>query len=233
MSNNIYIVYETTNLINGKYYIGVHRINGRGYLGSGKLLKFAVDKYGSDNFIRETLRSFECEQDAYEFEKLIVDDNMVLNKNCYNIVEGGGCPPTGSGINNNFYGMAHSEETKKEIGDSRSGKHSGKEHWNYGNSVLKGNNELCYEMYKDGKSLKQIAEYFNVGYVTVYRFLLKNKECKLLMQHNNTINKRVLNDSQIEEAIKMKENGFSLRKIGRYFDISHHTVSKYINLGGN
>ena len=68
MSNSIYtkkyIVYETTNLINGKYYIGVHRKNGKNYLGSGKILIYAIKKYGRDNFMREILRKFDNKKDA-------------------------------------------------------------------------------------------------------------------------------------------------------------------------
>jgi len=228
MANDIYIVYETTNLINGKYYIGVHKINRKNYLGTGKILKLAIEKYGRDNFIHDVLKSFDNEQNAYDYEKFIVDENLVQNENCYNIVEGGGNPPTGSGINNNFYGNNHNKGTKLKISENRKGKCCDEEHWNYGNSVLDGNEQQCYELYKSGKSLKQIAEYFDVGYVTVYNCLLKDKQCKLLLRRNNTDNKRVLNDSQIEEVIKMKKDGFSLRKIGRYFNVSHHTVSNYI-----
>lgn len=48
-------VYKTTNLINGRYYIGMHRASIPGeqdkfYLGSGVLLKQAIALYGRDNF---------------------------------------------------------------------------------------------------------------------------------------------------------------------------------------
>ena len=49
------IVYKTTNLINGKVYIGKDRKNNPSYLGSGILLQKAIRKYGSDNFKKETL----------------------------------------------------------------------------------------------------------------------------------------------------------------------------------
>jgi len=55
-------VYLTTNLVNGKRYVGICSFekdarNGR-YLGSGKLLKLAIKKYGRPNFKREVLE--EC-----------------------------------------------------------------------------------------------------------------------------------------------------------------------------
>lgn len=49
------IVYITTNLKNGKKYIGSHINNNPNYLGSGVYLKKAIKKYGKENFIRETL----------------------------------------------------------------------------------------------------------------------------------------------------------------------------------
>lgn len=48
-------IYKTTNLINGKIYIGQHRKNKQDYLGSGVLLQKAIKKYGKENFVREIL----------------------------------------------------------------------------------------------------------------------------------------------------------------------------------
>lgn len=52
------VVYLTTNMINGKQYIGLDKKNNPSYLGSGLMLKRAIKKYGRANFVKEILQ--EC-----------------------------------------------------------------------------------------------------------------------------------------------------------------------------
>lgn len=87
----MYIVYKTTNLISGKIYIGVHNTKGvnDSYLGSGILIKKAVKKYGRENFVRETLFSFENELDAYKKEEELVDVAFISRSDTYNSCIGG------------------------------------------------------------------------------------------------------------------------------------------------
>jgi len=49
------IVYITTNLVNGKKYIGSHNGNNKYYKGSGTYLAKAIKKYGGENFKRQIL----------------------------------------------------------------------------------------------------------------------------------------------------------------------------------
>jgi len=51
------IIYETTNLVNGKKYIGKDRNNSPYYLGGGVLLKEDIQKYGKNNFIKKTIET--------------------------------------------------------------------------------------------------------------------------------------------------------------------------------
>jgi hypothetical protein len=86
----IYYVYRTTNLINNKYYIGKHaskKFNPR-YFGSGKALKLAVQKYGKENFKVKIIKTFDTEDEAFTYERLIVE-NLLDDPNCYNLVDGG------------------------------------------------------------------------------------------------------------------------------------------------
>ena len=86
-----YIVYKTTNNINGKYYIGCHKTNdiNDGYLGSGKSISRAILKYGKNNFSREILYECLSEDEMYEKEKQIVDEFVVQDENSYNLKIGG------------------------------------------------------------------------------------------------------------------------------------------------
>jgi len=49
-----------TNKVNGKRYIGCHKTDDvdDGYMGSGKLIRRAIKKYGSENFAKEVLATF-------------------------------------------------------------------------------------------------------------------------------------------------------------------------------
>jgi hypothetical protein len=49
------VIYKTTNLINGKIYIGQDSNDNKNYLGSGLKLKRAIKKYSKENFIKEVI----------------------------------------------------------------------------------------------------------------------------------------------------------------------------------
>lgn len=87
----MYIVYKTTNIINNMIYIGVHKTNNidDGYLGSGKIFKSALKKYGKESFKKEVLFIFDNIEDAYSKEKELVNEDFIKSKNTYNLVCGG------------------------------------------------------------------------------------------------------------------------------------------------
>ena len=82
-----YTIYKITNTVNGKYYIGKHQTKdlNDGYMGSGKLLKRAISKYGCDNFTKEILHVFQTEQEMNDKEKELV----TLHEMSYNLCPGG------------------------------------------------------------------------------------------------------------------------------------------------
>lgn len=92
MSNETHnIVYKITNLSNNKIYIGVHKTNNvdDGYVGSGKVILKAIEKYGIENFNKEILYDFNTYQEALDKEKEIVDDEFLQRKDTYNLRRGG------------------------------------------------------------------------------------------------------------------------------------------------
>lgn len=88
---DIFIVYETTNLINGKKYRGIHKTYNLndGYLGSGFALELSVKKYGKENFTREILEFCNSYEELIEKEKIYVDEKWVNDTNTYNLKIGG------------------------------------------------------------------------------------------------------------------------------------------------
>lgn len=99
-----YIVYQTTNKENGKLYIGVHKTENPdifdGYIGNGiyvgyslenpkTVYQYALKKYGYNSFIRTTLKVFNTEEEAYDYEAQIVTLDFIKQDNNYNIKTGG------------------------------------------------------------------------------------------------------------------------------------------------
>jgi len=82
-----YTIYKITNKLNNKFYIGMHKTIDLqdGYMGSGKLIRAAIQKYGIENFTKEILYIFDNEEDMKNKEKELV----VLSEQSYNLCEGG------------------------------------------------------------------------------------------------------------------------------------------------
>ena len=114
------IIYKTTNLINGKIYIGQDFKNNPKYLGSGKLLNLAIKKYGKDNFSKETICSCTNEKELDEKEIFYIKLFNSTNRNFgYNICEGGRSFRIMIGENNSNFGKKMSEETKEKLRQKR------------------------------------------------------------------------------------------------------------------
>jgi group I intron endonuclease len=124
----LYIVYQTTNSINGKIYVGCHRTSNLedGYLGSGTLLANAVKKYGKENFTREILSFHDTAADMYKEEKTIVNEKFIEQSSNYNIRVGGwggkASREVYDKISATLKGVTKSEETRKRMSNAQSGK---------------------------------------------------------------------------------------------------------------
>lgn len=84
-------LYKIVNLLNGNFYIGVHRTDNLNdsYMGSGVILKRAIKKHGIENFKKEILEFFDNYEDLLKREKEIINEEMLNDKKCYNAREGG------------------------------------------------------------------------------------------------------------------------------------------------
>jgi len=83
--------YKITNNLNGHYYYGIHSTSNLedGYMGSGYRLKRAYKKYGVENFTKKILKYFDSRKEASDYEAEVVNELLVEDKNCYNLINGG------------------------------------------------------------------------------------------------------------------------------------------------
>jgi len=118
------VIYITTNLINGKQYIGRDSHNNPNYYGSGPAIKNAIKKYGKENFKKEIIE--ECSS----FENLVEREEYWLNyydagdnPSFYNL-QNSGKGVILKGEKNPMYGKRHSEQWKKKVSDKLKGRPS-------------------------------------------------------------------------------------------------------------
>ena len=108
-----HFIYKTTNVINEKFYIGMHSTNdlNDGYLGSGKYLWNSIKKYGKDNFKIEILEFLSDTEKLKVRERELVNEDMLKDDLCMNLTMGG--------VGGTFKGRKHSEETKLKMRETK------------------------------------------------------------------------------------------------------------------
>ena len=131
-----HIIYKITNILNGKFYYGVHSTENidDGYMGSGKILKIAISKYGIENFKKEIICFFDERNEALLYEKSIVTEELLKNPLCYNAVLGGGSPPTRTGKISPSTLLTGDQRTEKQkkAAEKHSQRMKNKSPWNKG-----------------------------------------------------------------------------------------------------
>ena len=105
------VIYKTTNLVNGKQYIGKDKHNNPNYIGSGTYLKKAIKKYGKENFKKEILEVCSSSKELMEREEYWL-----------NYYDAGGDPNFYNTHNYSYGCPSHSEETRRKMSESRKGK---------------------------------------------------------------------------------------------------------------
>ena len=203
-------IYLITNKINGKIYIGKHSTDNLndGYMGSGRLIKKAIQKYGIENFIKEYLAFCDSEDALNYLEKFYIKKYKAKEVG-YNLTDGGeGClgfHPDHRGPKNSMYGKHLSEETKKKLSKAakeqfkNGGAFKGKHHTEESKLKMRQSAKNRPPMSNDhkqkisrankGRTLsedhKQKIRMSNIGHsMPYYKWLTENNEIKIMTKGN-------------------------------------------------
>lgn len=135
-------IYRTTNLINGKIYIGQKMSSEfcSWYKGSGRVLKLAIEKYGWDNFSVEMLCPCFSKEELNAEERLLIAYFNSRDRSVgYNISEGGDWGDISGGMTAEEYQSwnLHKSEGMK-------GKSFTEEHRLHISLSTRGSNNHCY-----------------------------------------------------------------------------------------
>lgn len=108
-----YTIYQVTNNLNGKIYVGKHQTLDPydSYYGSGTAIKNALKKHGKENFTKKVLFIFKTEEEMNNKEKELITEEFVKRKDTYNKSVGGEGGP-------HFKGKTHTEETRKKLSEA-------------------------------------------------------------------------------------------------------------------
>ena len=193
-----HFIYKTTNLIDGCYYYGVHSTDDidDGYYGSGKILKRALNKYGKEAFKREIIVLFSDRDSALFYESKLVTVEMIKDHSCYNMCEGGGSPPTRSGIvshTNKLTGDNRTEKQKK-ASQNHSEKMKGTKPWNYGlhnvQEVVNKKDVIVNDIYYSSYTEAGIA--LNKSPSSFTQLVKKYKTNKFILDKHNKLRVNIL-----------------------------------------
>lgn len=139
-SGYFHLVYQITNLVNGKIYIGKHSTKNPydNYMGSGKRIELAIKKYEIKNFTKEILFCFDKEDDAFLKESEIVNQEFIDRDDTYNVILGG------KGLQKSSF---PSEKTRNKISKALKGKMAGEKNPMYGKTHNKETRKRLSEMH--------------------------------------------------------------------------------------
>lgn len=109
-----HIIYKTTCLVTGRYYIGMHSSEKDvdSYLGSGKIVAASLKKHGRKNHTRETIARAGSREELRSLEEMFVTEDLLKDPLCMNLAVGG----CGSGV-----GRKVSLESRQKMSEARKG----------------------------------------------------------------------------------------------------------------
>lgn len=212
-NNNFYgFIYITTNLINGKKYIGQKKGYNDTYLGSGKILKLAIKKYGRENFKREILDY------ANSKEELNIKEDYYIHK--YNAHHSDEFYNISSSYTPNVW-EDKTEEEKQELIDliriaHSKGSYQTEEFRNKMSQVTSGERNGMYGK-KHSKVSKQKMSENSKGLVNGERNGMFGKS------GNNAINGVHVFMYEDKNKTKLIKEFVSVREFQKYFGITGHS----------
>jgi len=232
---NLYgFVYITTNIINGKKYIGQKIFDNRwkSYLGSGIHLKSAIKKYGKENFSREIIAIAYSKEELNKLEIMFIKEHDAVKSNdYYNISSGGG---TNAGLKMSeetrkkmseankgqkcyMYGKPKSEETRKKLSLANKGKKLSEE--TKGKMSESGKGKPKSEQHKQNISLA-----------------LKGNKSYMYGKHHSKETKDKISKSAIklnnEQIIEIREKyisgDYTYEQLANEYNVGHTTIGRII-----
>lgn len=89
--NKFHYFYKIVNNINGNFYYGIHSTYNilDNYSGSGTILRNVYKKYGKYNCTKYIEKFFDDRKSLLDYEKYIVNEKLLQNDKCYNLIIGG------------------------------------------------------------------------------------------------------------------------------------------------
>ena len=128
-----FIVYKTTHLPTGKFYIGRHvaKTEVDSYFGSGTLISRMLKKHPKEEFIRQNIKICSTFEEMLQLESDLIDE--VLNSDgCLNLIVGdpknGGLvrvsEATRANMSKSRTGTKASEESKRKMSESKKKTHN-------------------------------------------------------------------------------------------------------------
>lgn len=158
-----YTIYQITNTLNGKIYIGKHQTEtiNDGYYGSGVALKNAIKKHGKENFTKKILFVFDSEEEMSRKERELVTEEFVRRVDTYNLGVGGEGGPHFKGKKHGSYmkEINSSEEQRKKISEGlKRAFNDGHTVWNKGKTQTEEHNRKTSAARKGKKHSPETIE---------------------------------------------------------------------------
>jgi len=211
-------IYVTTNMVNGKKYIGQRKFSHgwKGYLGSGILLEKSIKKYGKQNFSREIIVVGYSREELNKLEiEFIKNHDAVKSDDYYNISLGGEC---GSPM----LGKHHSEETKQKMSIDR----MGEKHYLYGKKISeesRNNMSIAQKLNKLNKGENHPLAISNIETIIAIKIAIKNqlrnKDIAELFGKNITYISHIKNNNTWRDVVMPIEGSSEENEIIQKYNI--------------